>query len=418
MSHHKIPFGKRYTSEGYSIVPIEFVNKGLACDCVCPGCEAPLVAAKGDIYEHYFRHANGYGHSNDQQNQLTCPETALHAMAKQIVANLSAIQLPAFNHVETVVLPEKNSLTKEITIDLPSAQLEIMSSRVEKHISTEIRPDVQLLVPSSILPLCIEIVVSHKTTEKKRKLLKKQGLWALEIYLSDLNISGKDQEVQVFNALNEAHRYSWIHHPVAATQLALARKEAIDSLRKEDKKRNATIIWKSINNGPSKATTRIQQTTTLHTAKVWDYGSRPETIAAIKHLNGQNEHFTAMRPGEPSPAIHMYIRHEIKNGESSFINRYCKPDFKPLFRYWNTKPAVTLGTALWVLYHKKPKDWQTFSAEMSRLIPTNPRLIGFDWDWYIRQTSTAKDRKTWVNNGLLVKNAPKTLFKCLLDSVK
>ena len=80
----RIPFGKQHNR----FVGIEEVMRGLACDCACPACDAPLVAKKGRRNVHHFAHYKGF----DCAQAL---ETSLHLMAKQILANNNSITLPA-----------------------------------------------------------------------------------------------------------------------------------------------------------------------------------------------------------------------------------------------------------------------------------------------------------------------------------
>src|SRR5690349_237693 len=63
------------------------VESGLACGCICPGCEAPLIAKKGDKVVWHFAH-EGAACDNGA-------ETAIHRMAKQILAEERTVALPA-----------------------------------------------------------------------------------------------------------------------------------------------------------------------------------------------------------------------------------------------------------------------------------------------------------------------------------
>jgi N12 class adenine-specific DNA methylase len=50
----KLSFGVNAANR---IVHINDVERGRACDCTCPGCGAPLLAAKGPVQQHHFKHA-------------------------------------------------------------------------------------------------------------------------------------------------------------------------------------------------------------------------------------------------------------------------------------------------------------------------------------------------------------------------
>ncbi len=67
---------------------IRSVASGLACGCVCPACDAALVAKKGHKQQHHFAHARG----------AICTgglETALHRLAKAALVAQRGLMLPA-----------------------------------------------------------------------------------------------------------------------------------------------------------------------------------------------------------------------------------------------------------------------------------------------------------------------------------
>jgi hypothetical protein len=49
---HNLPFGLK---DG-KLVNVGQVDRGLACGCVCPACNGPLIARQGDIRIHHFAH--------------------------------------------------------------------------------------------------------------------------------------------------------------------------------------------------------------------------------------------------------------------------------------------------------------------------------------------------------------------------
>jgi hypothetical protein len=81
----KLPFGR--TADG-RMVSVEAVERGLACECFCVKCGANLVAAKGEIYQHHFRHYV------ERADCIGARETALHQFAKQIICDRLQLRLP------------------------------------------------------------------------------------------------------------------------------------------------------------------------------------------------------------------------------------------------------------------------------------------------------------------------------------
>ena len=138
-------------TEDNKIVGVDQVASGLACECVCSQCERPLVAAKGGVYRHHFRHhADGSTCSGGQ-------ETALHMLAKDIVMRAASIRLP-----------------EDEIRDIVMAELE--------PILDEVRPDV--VIHTSTGRVAIEIAVEHRTGEAKVAKLAAMKLAAVEIDIS------------------------------------------------------------------------------------------------------------------------------------------------------------------------------------------------------------------------------------------
>jgi hypothetical protein len=137
--------------EDGKIVGVDKVPSGLACECVCTMCGHPLLAAKGDVYRHHFRHhADGSTCSGGQ-------ETALHLLAKDIVMRASRILLP-----------------DDEWRDISSGELEPALD--------DVRPDVLIHTPQG--DVAVEIAVEHRTGEVKKARLAAMNLPAVEIDIS------------------------------------------------------------------------------------------------------------------------------------------------------------------------------------------------------------------------------------------
>jgi hypothetical protein len=137
--------------EDRHLVGVDQVESGLACGCICPECHKPLVAAKGDIVQHHFRH-----HADPLSPCGGGQETALHQMAKAMVVEAKEIMLP--DGLRSIV----------------SAELEPWLDGV--------RPDVRVRTPSG--NVAIEIAVNHRTAQDKVIRFHDLGLNAVEIDLS------------------------------------------------------------------------------------------------------------------------------------------------------------------------------------------------------------------------------------------
>ena len=147
MREIKLPFGRM--ADG-TMVSIETVVRGIACECTCPACKGPLVACKGDVVRSYFRH-------HADPSCTAARETALHLFAKQLIV-------------------------RELRLSLPFDLGDIQRARAETQLPFGIRPDV-LLEYQSGETLAVEIWVSHQVDAAKAELYVKHEQAALEIDL-------------------------------------------------------------------------------------------------------------------------------------------------------------------------------------------------------------------------------------------
>lgn len=73
-----------YCLQGEQLVHIGAVANGLACECVCPGCGARLVARnQGTVKAAHFAHYKAVG-----------LQTALHLAAKEVFLQHQTFRLP------------------------------------------------------------------------------------------------------------------------------------------------------------------------------------------------------------------------------------------------------------------------------------------------------------------------------------
>jgi hypothetical protein len=145
MTEYKL--GKdRVTGE---IVVITNARRGRTCDCVCPDCKKDFVAAQGDKNEWHFRH----------YDKTTCKggqETALHLLAKDIIASNTQI-----------ILPFHGTVFYDNTVK-------------EKYFQT-IQPDVT--ANTSGQNLFFEVLVTHRVDTAKENFYKNGEHKSVEIDL-------------------------------------------------------------------------------------------------------------------------------------------------------------------------------------------------------------------------------------------
>lgn len=131
---------------------INEVEQGLACNCECPECGSPLVARKGAVRVHHFAHRGA--------TCTTGAETALHRMAKQIVAD-----------ERRLVQPGEDTPTVFRDAALPDEMC--WAGR---------RPDVVLW--SESMTVHVEVTVTHRCGPEKLDEIVRKGIPTIELDLS------------------------------------------------------------------------------------------------------------------------------------------------------------------------------------------------------------------------------------------
>lgn len=164
------------------LVYINDVPNGLECNCVCPGCKEKLIAKNdGKIREHHFAHANN-------NECITGYQTMIHLLAKDIIE-------------ETKIFPIafKGKL--------------LSACKIYKEIPLEefgFIPDIIGFSPITAgpnivgkIPVIIEIYVTHKVDEEKKNKIIKSGILAMEVNLSKVDFSTKENLVcDIYNPNN------------------------------------------------------------------------------------------------------------------------------------------------------------------------------------------------------------------------
>lgn len=154
----------KYGLLGDRLVNIEEVESGLACNCLCPYCGAPLIARKGSRRAKHFAH-----YRLADCNHGT--ETALHLMAKNIVAQTRKVFVPYIPKTEYDFSQQGRVITFE-------------KAELEKALSSNMRGDVILYSGNSCLN--IEIKVTHGVDINKTVELFNLGIPTIELDLRDI----------------------------------------------------------------------------------------------------------------------------------------------------------------------------------------------------------------------------------------
>lgn len=143
-------------------VYIDEVPNGKNCGCFCKECGGELVARHGEKRIHHFAHASG----NDSIN---CSQTALHILAKEILAEEGRVPIPRSGKIE---FHSADKVELEKSLD-------------------DIIPDIFAVVKDRVF--MVEILVSHAVDEKKLNKIKEHRISCIEIDLSGKTFESKEE---------------------------------------------------------------------------------------------------------------------------------------------------------------------------------------------------------------------------------
>lgn len=199
----------RFGMKDGKIVEITEVESGLACDCVCPLCGGRLEAVKGEKRAWHFRH---YG---EECNLINAQQTAIHILAKEIIAEEKAFWIPGY-------AIERSDLKKEYELyDIPEDYLEdyIVQSRRLKCDSVVLESKISDIVPDVIVcadgkQYIIEIAVTHFINDDKKRKIVEIGIPTVEVdlsrYVNILDIRKTLRDILINFNIDDKN---WIYNP-------------------------------------------------------------------------------------------------------------------------------------------------------------------------------------------------------------
>ena len=210
-----IPFGLR--PNGELVDPLQ-VERGLACNCVCPGCRQPLAAKKGDIRVHHFSHVADRNCANGQV-------TALHLAAKQVLARERRMVVPQL--VVTVQRAVRPQVHRSKTKEASQRTWQFTSVALEAPYAGH-RADVLGTFDDGANAV-VEFRVTAGADAAKRAAYREAGTAAIEVDLSALLGELLTLQELTMHVCDVSSNKSWLHHPQAAG----LEKEALAELLKE-----------------------------------------------------------------------------------------------------------------------------------------------------------------------------------------
>lgn len=174
----KIPFGRDANGR---MISAGAAQRGLDCECVCAECGDRLIAAKGDIYQHHFRHL--------VERDGSCSlggETAIHLFAKQLICD-------------------------RLRVGLPDPVGSAMVDAVPEYRIDDLIPDV-LCTYDTGETVAVEIWVAHQVPGSKVDRYNDMRQAAVEIDLRPYRLTSKNEVDWEEAILNKASR-TWLSPP-------------------------------------------------------------------------------------------------------------------------------------------------------------------------------------------------------------
>lgn len=220
-SINKIPFGLK---DGI-LVEVSKVASGRGCGCVCPACHRRLQANKGKIKAHHFSH-------DPDEDSSTCElafETAIHLMAKQILAEQRGANFPELTI--TVMQSDANGkVHEEQGLVEGKAFKSFDRVELEKRLDN-IRPDI--IAYEGDKPFLIEIAVTNASDRGKINLIRGKSLAAIEIDLSNVSYETTEAELKQL-IVEQVSNKKWLSNPAVIEIKKQLQEKLAEKIRKID----------------------------------------------------------------------------------------------------------------------------------------------------------------------------------------
>ena len=226
-SNIKLQFGLR-NNKIIHISDIAENERGISCDCVCPLCKTVLRAKLG-----YGKRQAHFAHSELVNcDDYAAQQTAIHLLAKDILANRKEIVLPSFEIDESNGEYDDIRLSYEAEDGIRANYVYSKPIRIKfdkivlEHKLGNIIPDI--IIETKNKKLIIEIAVSHFVDDIKKEKIKDLNISALEIDISGYANQAYNRNLLERLIIDSIENKKWIFNTKY--------KRALAKLRKRNKK--------------------------------------------------------------------------------------------------------------------------------------------------------------------------------------
>lgn len=245
----KLPYGL----QGERLVHIGEVANGLACNCVCPGCGAQLVARnQGMVKAAHFAHYKA-------PECAVGLQTALHLAAKEVFLQHQTFRLPGAAgiigfHADYFAKKEyfgtfdfdaasyqpyvENRLDLDCEYNFEARYVTIKHVLLE-HRTGDIIPDI--ILETEVGPLLVEVAVTHFIDDVKLEKIKRLGISTVEI---DLSKASRDMSGEALADLliHQTDRKQWTYNPRLDAKVAARHTQYLETARPLFKAWHAEVL--------------------------------------------------------------------------------------------------------------------------------------------------------------------------------
>lgn len=212
-----LPFAKRL-SDNRLVSPDEVV-RGQACNCVCPGCEHPVIAKHGTEKVWHFAHAK----ASDCANAY---EKSVHELAKQVLRERKVILVPKL----LVAVSPRDAFGR--SIHEQETAFESRPVRLDSCVCGKplggVTPDV--FGTTNGREVLVEITVFHRLMPDKSDRLLETRKASFEIDLSLFKTVQATRELLEQELFENLNNRRWIFHPRQAEVAARLEKTLQDKV--------------------------------------------------------------------------------------------------------------------------------------------------------------------------------------------
>lgn len=192
----------QYALKDNILVSVNQVEKGLACNCICPSCKSQLVARKGEVREHHFAHYKN-------NSCATGYQTSLHLLAKELIQEKRRIKIPP---VYCDILCIDPNEPEGYSFDEREKREEQLLSNVNVTLEKKengIIPDI--IIQYGNYKLYVEIYVTHKVDSEKIQIAKQNNISMMEIDLHKEKRIISKEELSIYLFEDTSNSY-WINN--------------------------------------------------------------------------------------------------------------------------------------------------------------------------------------------------------------